>query len=665
MPSPAQARTAASVAAPVAPRADAAISLQPLAADAVQIDGGFWAERQRINRDVSLPLALVRLREAGNLSNLRMAAEGKSGAYHGPLFMDSDVYKVLEAVAWEEGRQTSPELLSAISTMSAAISDAQREDGYVNSYVQVTRGDADRYTDLAMGHELYCFGHLIQAAVAVQRVAPNAELWQATLRVADHVNATFGPGGSLFGAVEGHPVIEMALVELYRETGDITYRDLAEQLVKARGQQTLSRHDRAPMYFSDRVPARDATTVEGHAVRALYFAAGVADVVAEGADYPDSSLSRAQLRQWEHMVRTKTYLTGGLGSRWDGEAFGDPFELPADEAYCETCAAIGSIQWSWRLLLATGEARYADLMERTLYNGFIAGVSTSGDEFFYVNALQVRSDAEPSDSRSAALGRHAWYDVACCPPNIMRTLSSLQCYLATRDDAGVQIHQYSSGRIKADLAEGQVELAVDTEYPWSGTVQIEVTAATGAEWALALRIPAWCQSAEITVDTAGSTERVSTIPGPGEYSRLTRRWAVGDRVRLDLAMPPRLTAADERVDAVRGCVAIERGPLVYCLEQTDQAGGIALEDLTIADSSLVEEWRPDLLGGVMIVRADGVVDSRPPAPLYRDASSPPESAEPVVAETVNLTAVPYALWGNRELGAMRVWIPLRQEARAT
>ena len=428
-----------------------------------------------------------------------------------------------------------------------------------------------------MGHELYCFGHLIQAAVAVQRIVPDAGLWDATLRVADHVNATFGPGGPLFGAVGGHPVIEMALVELYRETGDITYRDLAEQLVKARGQQTLSRHDRAPMYFSDRVPARDATTVEGHAVRALYFASGVADVVAEGADYPDSGLGQAQLRQWEHMVLTKTYLTGGLGSRWDGEAFGDPFELPSDEAYCETCAAIASIQWSWRLLLATGDARYADLIERTLYNGFIAGVSTSGDEYFYVNALQVRSDAEPSDSRSAALGRHAWYDVACCPPNIMRTLSSLQCYLATRDGAGVQIHQYASGRIRADLPGGSAEFAVATEYPWSGTVQIDVTQATGAEFELALRVPAWCQSATVTVIRDGSAEVVAAS-GPGEYTRLTRPWAVGDHVRLDLAMPPRLTVADDRVDAVRGCVAIERGPLVYCLEQTDQTDGIVLED---------------------------------------------------------------------------------------
>ncbi|MDT7578717.1 MAG: uncharacterized protein QOH17_5050, partial [Pseudonocardiales bacterium] len=291
MPGSSPAHTATAVAGPVAPTAQASITLRPLAMDAVDLDGGFWSERQRVNREVSVPLALARLKEAGNLENLHLAAERRSGQYRGPVFMDSDVYKVLEAIAWEQGRKPSAALASAAAAISAAIRDAQSDDGYLNSYVQVTRGGGDRYSDLAMGHELYCYGHLIQAAVAAHRVAPQEDLWLATLRVADHISATFGPGAPLSGAVGGHPLVEMALVELYRETADTTYRDLAAHLVKARGRGTLSRHDRDPMYFSDRVPARDATTVEGHAVRALYFAAGVADVVAEAGDDADGALA--------------------------------------------------------------------------------------------------------------------------------------------------------------------------------------------------------------------------------------------------------------------------------------------------------------------------------------------------------------------------------------
>jgi DUF1680 family protein len=657
MPGSAPTHVATAVAAPVAPTARASVTLRPLAMDAVDLDGGFWSERQRVNREVSVPLALARLEEAGNLANLHLAAEGRSGQYRGPVFMDSDVYKVLEAIAWEQGREPSPELAAAVDTISAAICAAQTDDGYLNSYVQVTRGGDDRYSDLAMGHELYCYGHLIQGAVAAHRVAPQEDLWLATLRVADHINATFGPDGPLSGAVEGHPLVEMALVELYRETADATYRDLAAHLVNARGRGTLSRHDRDPMYFSDRVSARDATTVEGHAVRALYFASGVADVVAEAGDDGDGARAQAQLRQWDHMVRTKTYLTGGLGSRWDGEAFGDPFELPPDVAYCETCAAIASIQWSWRLLLATGEARYADLIERTLYNGFIAGVSMSGDEFFYVNALQVHSDAEPADSRSPALGRHAWYDVACCPPNIMRTLSSLQCYLATRDDTGVQVHQYAPGRIRAEVVGGPVEFAVHTDYPWRGRVEIEITQTLTTEWTLALRIPAWCGSASVVVRSGGSPQPSASPPVAGGYARLTRRWTAGDRVELDLPMPPRLTVADSRVDAVRGCVAIERGPLVYCLEEIDQAVGVMIEDLALTGTDLAEEWHVDLLGGAMLIRAAGVVTADRPSPttLYHDVATP--TPEVGVAGPVDIVAVPYGLWANRGAGPMRVWIP--------
>jgi DUF1680 family protein len=613
---------------PVAPSEQAAVVLRPLGFDAVRFDGGFWGQRQQVNREVSIPLAVQRLREAGNLDNLRMAAEGVTGTYRGPVFMDSDVYKVLEALAWEHGRARAAHLADAISELAALVRAAQSPDGYVNSYVQVTRSGADRYADLVMGHELYCLGHLIQAAVAAHRVSPDDDLWSAALAAADHLTVAFGAND----AVEGHPIVEMALAELYRETGTMAYLDLASHFVEARGHGQLRGHGREPSYFSDRLPVREATSVEGHAVRAMYLAAGTADVVAEGRDDASHGLATALRLQWEHMVATKTYLTGGLGSRWDGEAFGDPYELPPDRAYAETCAAIGSVQWAWRMLLATGDAAFADLIERTLFNGFAAGVSRSGDEYFYVNALQVRADAAPQDHRSPALGRHGWFDVACCPPNIMRTLASLHSYVATSDGTGVQIHQYGSATIRQPWADGTIELRVGTEYPWSGEVTVEILGTPDEEWTLSLRVPQWCRDASLSMNGA-----VPMPAAPG-YARLTQQWRSGDEVRLDLSTPPRLTEPDPHVDAVRGCVAVERGPLVYCVEQVDQPAGLLVDDLVIAASALNDEWRPNLLGGVVAIHLQTTAGAA--------------------------LAVPYCLWANRGPGAMRVWLPVGPELRS-
>lgn len=632
---------------PVAPTADAALAFRPLPFGAARIESGFWADRQRTNAEVSIPNGLKRLRSAGNLDNLDNAGNGADAPYRGPLFMDSDMYKVLEAAAWEYGRNGADSLRREISAIASLLAKAQAPDGYLNSYVQVTRGDTERYRDLAMGHELYCFGHLIQAAVAAHRVAPDDDLWTVALAVADHMVRTFGPGR--LEANDGHPVVEMALLELYRETGNPDYRDLAEYFVKSRGSGRIDGYGREPAYFSDRVPARDATTVEGHAVRAVYFAAGVADVVAEGADYDDGALEQAQTRQWDAMRATKTYLTGGLGSRWDGESFGDPYELPPDRAYAESCAAIGSIQWSWRRLLATGDAKYADLIERTLFNGFAAGVSLSGSEYFYVNALQVRADAEADDRRHPSTGRQGWYDVACCPPNIMRTLASLDHYLATSDPAGVQLHQYAAGSVRAAIAGGTAELTVRTEYPWRGSIEVEVIVTPDAAWTLSLRIPGWAAGATASVNGDAGPE-----PEPGGYLQLERHWRAGDRVLLELPVAPRLTLADPRIDAVRGCAAIERGPLVYCLEQADQPDGIPMDELLLQSGELHEHAEEQLLGGVVVVHAPGASTMAPPDPFpygpAADTVPPPTRVE--------LVAVPYCTWANRGVGPMRVWIPL-------
>jgi DUF1680 family protein len=620
---------------PVVPTSRASCATRPLPLTDVRITHGFWADRQRTNREVSIPIGSRRLRDAGNLENLELAAEQAADhsrvtgpeAYHGPVFMDSDVYKWLEAVSWEHAREASPTLSSEVDLFSKALADAQQADGYLNSYVQVVRGD-DRYRDLAMGHEHYCFGHLIQAAVAAHRAFGDCLLWQVGVRAADHLTQTFGPGGS--DGLDGHPVVEMALVELYRETGERRYLDLAEHFVTTRGRSTIQGHGREPIYFSDRVPVRDTTSPEGHAVRAVYLAAGASDAAAEDPTLA-AELDDALERQWASMVATKQYVTGGLGSRWDGEAFGDPYELPPDVAYAETCASIGAVQWAWRRLLATGDVQYADAMEQVLLNGFVSGVSLSGEEFFYVNALQVRADAVPQDHRHPVNGRQKWFHVACCPPNVMRTLAQLGGYLATTGDEELVLQQYAAATIRA----GGRAVTVETDYPWDGRVVVTVDDPGGdGRWTLSLRVPSWCAEATLT---APDGEVTRAAPG---YASLTRRWRPGDRLVLDLPMPVRLSAAHPRVDAVRGCRAIARGPLVYAVEQVDLPDGMLVDDLQLpADdpARLHAEERPDLLGGCVVVTGDAV--------------SPDGTSG-------RFTAVPYCLWANREVGPMRVWLPV-------
>lgn len=614
---------------PVDPSESARSAFRPLPLGSARITGGLWAGRQQINRDVAIPGGAQRLQAAGNYDNLRIAAGIADGKYRGPVYQDSDIYKWLEAVSWEIGRAPSDALSNWLREAAELIGQAQQQDGYLNSYIQTH--DNKRFSDLSFDHELYCAGHLIQAAVASHRATGEKALLDVAVRFADYLAATFGPGR--LEGVCGHPEIETALVELYRETGNNDYLQLASYFVDARGHRLLHNTQRDSGYFQDRVPVRDATTVEGHSVRALYLAAGVTDVYAETGD---ETLLDALTRQWHHMVGTKTYLTGGVGSRWDGEAFGDPYELPSDVAYCETCAAIASVQWSWRMLLATGDAKYADLIERTLYNAFLPGLSLDGESYFYVNALQLRSGAMPDDSRSPANGRRPWFSTACCPPNIMRTLSSLDSYLATSDPAGIQLHQYAPGTISAD----GFELRVATEYPWDGRIEIEIVAAPSAERSLALRIPAWAEGA--TIDGSPAT--------PGDYARLDRNWSTGDRVVIELPVEPRLTVGDPRIDGVRGAVAIERGPLVYCFEQVDQS--VNVDDMRLAAGSLISDHRADLLGGVTVVHASArVAESAHDGLPYH-----PPAAEPVGAE-VQVTAIPYYAWANREIGAMRVWVP--------
>ncbi|MCI3274361.1 glycoside hydrolase family 127 protein [Streptomyces cylindrosporus] len=624
---------------PVHPGPDAHVALRPAVAE---VTDGFWHSRRDVNARTSIPQGPGLLESAGNLHNLRLAAGAAEGEFQGAYpFVDTDVYKWLEAAAWQLAQGPSARLESDVHRIVSLVAAAQQPDGYLNTWFQLVKG-GERYQDLRWGHELYCAGHLIQAAVAHHRATGRTELLDVARRFADHVDSVFGPPGSgkAIDGIDGHPEIETALVELYRETGERRYLDLAGYFVDRHGHGLLG----GEAYCQDRVPVREATNVEGHAVRQLYLLAAVADLATETGE---AELRSAAERLWRAMTTTKTHITGGLGAHHDWEDFGDPYELPNERAYCETCAAIASVQWSWRMALLTGEARYSDLIERTLFNGFLAGVSLDGESWLYVNPLQVRDGhTDPGGDQSAR--RTRWFRCACCPPNVMRLLAGLEHYLATSDDDGLQIHQYASGR----YISGPVAVRAETDYPWHGTIALAVEdTPADRPWTLSLRIPQWCRHFRVR---CGDETYDSPVVEDG-WLRLERTWAPGDRVVLELALEPRLTAADPRVDAVRGCVAIERGPLVFCLEQVDHPGG-GLDDIVLDTTRpLAVKHRPDLLGGVTTVVAAGRRRAVPDAgwwPYTTADRAPRQDGDPV-----ELTAIPYYAWANRQDGAMRVWLP--------
>lgn len=619
--------------------------LQSLPGMAVTFTDGIWTNRQSVNRDSALPHGFRMLEQAGNFENLKLAAQDATSGYRGPVFMDSDVYKWIEAASFELSRQPNAELEALIDRAIDAIEPAQKPDGYLNSYYTVAE-PGRRWIDFGHGHELYCAGHMFQAAVAHHRATGNDRLLNVARRFADHIDATFGPGKRT--ATPGHPEIEAALVELYRETGEKRYLTLAGFLLDNRGHGWLGPSFRfnSSAYFQDRVPVREASEVEGHAVRALYLTAGVADVYLETGE---QALLDALERQWTDMTTRKAYLTGGVGARHHAESFGKPYELPNDLAYCETCAAIASIMWAQRMLLITGEARFAEQAERALYNAVLSGISLDGSLYFYVNPLADNGEAEYVHRGGPS--RKPWHNVACCPPNVMRLFASLGHYLATRDANGLQIHQYGAAQISTDLlGGGAVTLRMETEYPWNGRVQIDVQETPSSAWTLSLRVPSWSSSSAVRLNG----QALDVAAGANGYLQIERQWAAGDVLDLELDMAPRLVEAHPWVEATRGCAAIERGPLVYCLEQVDQSAPVY--DLQIDTTSPLETaWRGDLLEGVQTVRASGYVvdksawEGRLYRPLQNSAQEPRTS--------VALTAIPHYAWANRGPNAMKVWLP--------
>ena len=644
--------------APVVPTPGAAVRLRPIGLLRSRIEGGLWADRRRTNHEVTIPHGAAQLEAAGNLFNFRLAGGG-SGEYRGgdddsgtiAPFLDSDVHKWLEAVGWELAQRPDPAIMALAEPMIDLIAKAQRADGYVDTFYQVACPGKE-FTDLEWGHELYVAGHMIQAAVAWHRGLGDDRLLRIAERFVSRIEAELGPGKREL--VCGHPEIEMSLVELYRTTGRGRYLELARTLIERRGRGHLGRCRHGARYWQDHEPVRTAPEPTGHAVRQMYLDCGVVDVAVETGD---RELLESAIRRWESMVSSRTYVTGGLGAHHRDEAFGDAFELPPDRAYGETCAAIGSVMLSWRLLLATGQSRFADLIERTSFNAVLPGLAFDGSHFFYSNPLMRRSAGAEVLEGAATTRRASWLPISCCPPNLMRFLASFPDLVTTVSDKGIQLHQFASGSFDAPVKGGLVRATIGTRYPWDGDIEISIEESVAEPWTLSIRVPEWCSSA--TARLGGAETVVESGPGTIE---LSRSWRAGDRVALELAMSPRVTIPDIRIDAVRGTIALERGPLVYAVEDADLPEGASVESLEVeASPSLEVVTRPEPgLGELTWLSLDAQTRDDPTRtkwPYRNNAEQGPPTLSPV--RPAKIHALPYFAWGNRAGLGMRVWLPTR------
>ncbi|MCU1408673.1 MAG: hypothetical protein JWM23_753 [Microbacteriaceae bacterium] len=616
-----------------------------MSASDVEITGGFWGDRQQANAVTTIEHCLTWMERLGWIANFDHTAAGQGPERAGREFADSEIYKLLEAMAWELDRRPDGALDDQYQSLSARVVAAQQPDGYLGTRFG-SSGQAARYSDLEWGHELYCAGHLIQAAVARVRTAGRDALVDAAIRVADHICEEFGPNGRQ--AVCGHPVVEPALAELARATGESKYLEQARLFVERRGHGSLDAGEIGAAYFSDDVPVRESEVLRGHAVRALYFAAGAVDVAIESGD---EQLLDAVRHQWDVTVARRTYLTGGMGSRHEGESFGDDFELPSDRAYSETCAGVGSVMLSWRLLLSEGNAKYGDLIERTLYNVIATGPNAEGDAFFYVNPLErtvlgVDVDSNEPSERAASSQRAPWFAVSCCPTNIARTIASLSGYIATVDEFGLQLHQFAPARIRTTLPDGEtLALTVRTGYPFDGKVEVVVDEAPRRDWTLSLRTPSWA-GGDVTLVADGAVTSIRD-----GYAVARGGLGAGSSVVLTLPMEPRVTMPDARIDATRGSIAIEAGPLVYCAE-TLADDEMQLERVRVARDAAPRRAEGDTIA--LPVGLDKTPDHGWPYTESVEATGAHEDT------STELRLIPYYRWAERGPSRMRVWLPLEE-----
>ncbi len=596
----------------------------------VWIEGGFWGPRLQTNREVTLDYQYEQMDMTRRIDNFRRVSSRKKGEFEGLFFNDSDVYKWLEAASYSLGTHPDRKLEDKVGKLIEEIIDAQQEDGYLNTYFTLEK--KEHFANLRDEHELYCAGHLFEAAVAHHRATGKTSLLDVATRFADLICQIFGPGKKQ--GAPGHPEIELALMKLYWLTGEKRYFDTAGFFTDQRGKGLAGGDE----YHQDHVPLTEQEEIVGHAVRAVYLMSGAADVYRETKD---KILMDTLRRLWENMTQKKMYVTGGIGSRYEGEAFGKNYELPNDRAYAETCAAIGSIFWNHRMLQLTGEARYADVMERALYNGFLCGVSLDGKRYFYQNPLQ-------SDGTHRRAG---WFKCACCPPNIARLLASLGGYFFSASKEGIWVHLYGESKVTATLdMNRKITLNQSTNYPWSGDINIKISLDAENSFTLFLRMPGWCRKAEVLVNGKPVREPVR----PGSYFPITRTWIKGDEVQLSLSMSVDFLETHPH-SSNNGRLAISHGPLIYCIEAADHQGVDVFDILLAPDTKLSPHFNSDLLGGIVVLRGkallrDKSVQEGKMYRLYREEQK-------TKSEPLQITAIPYFAWANREPGKMLVWIP--------
>jgi uncharacterized protein len=625
-----------------------------------QVDvGGFWGGRVDAVAGRTADILYQRCVEAGMLDQIdperpspgvripfHVRDESAASTVTTQMFWDSDLGKTIETAAYCLYRRANPGLEAKIDAVIDMYAKLQQPDGYLSSWYQRIQ-PGQRWTNLRDCHELYCAGHLIEGAVAYYQATGKSRLLDIMARYADHIGAVFGPDEGKRKGYCGHEEIELALVKLARATGRQKYLDLAKYFIDQRGQQphyfdgeARARgadprhfHFKTYEYNQSHKPVRQQDKVVGHAVRAMYLYSGMADIATE---YGDDSLRVALDRLWADLNGKRLYVTGGLGPSLANEGFTADYDLPNETAYAETCAAVGLVFWSSRMLGMGPNARYADVMELALYNGSISGLSLDGSLFFYENPLESRGKHN----------RWKWHRCPCCPPNVGRMVAAIGCYMYGVADDAIAVHLYGDNQARLEVAGRAVRLTQESRYPWDGAVAIAVDVDTPTRFTLHLRIPGWCRKATLSVNGKAVDLAGATADG---YAAITREWAKGDRVRLDLDMPVERVRAHPEVRQDVGRIALMRGPLVYCLEGADNP--ISLNRIRVPEKAPFESrFEPDLLGGVVTLsaraEADGTADWTDT--LYR--------REPTKAEATPIKAVPYFAWDNREPGEMLVWL---------
>ncbi len=602
--------------------------LRPVALNDVKLTDAFWTSRQDFIRTITLPAQFDSIEATGGLDNFRRVSGRKQGesSFYGWYFNDSDIYKWLEAASFIIASHPDPELERMMDICITEVEAAQRKDGYLDTYYELER-HGERWTN-PDAHEMYVAGHLFQGAVAHFRATGSTRLLNVAKRFADHICTTFGPkeeGKRQW--VDGHEEVKLGLIELYRATGEERYLKQAKYFTEARG-YGLSRQ-KSPDYSQDHKPIKEMDAIVGHAVRAVYYTSGVTDLYAEQGD---EGYKQALETLWKNMTEKRMYVTGGIGSRYEGEAFGKDFELPNERAYTETCASIGSVMWNWRMLALEGDSRYTDLLEWTLYNAVLSGWSLDGRGYFYQNPL----------SDDGTHRRQTWFYCACCPPNIARLVASFAGYIYTVSDNTVWVHLFADSELNTMLPSGtKIKLSQTSNYPWDGNIKIKIE--SSGEFTLKVRIPNWCENASATIN---GKDTGAVAPG---YLELNLNWQAGDTVELNLPLEVKLLEAHPHATELNNHVAITKGPIVYCLEAADNPS-FDLRDFVLTSSDITLESSSDL-GGVTKLGLEGEVQQKTFTGLYR----PLEKAAYTTTKT-KATAIPYNVWANREAGRMQVWI---------